>query len=111
MKPKPKRGEVWMVDLGLAAKIRPACVISVDLEEEDRALVGIVPHTTQLRETRFEAVVRVPWLKPGAFDAQGIRPVPPSVFRRRLGTLNATGMTEVESAVLRWTGIANPSEP
>lgn len=99
-----------MLDLGLAAKVRPACVISVELQEEDRVLIGIVPHTTQLRETRFEASVRVPWLKTGAFDAQGLRPVPPNVFQRRLGALNAAGIAEVESAVLRWIGITAPSD-
>jgi mRNA interferase MazF len=25
----PRRGEVWLVDLGMAAKVRPAVVISV----------------------------------------------------------------------------------
>jgi hypothetical protein len=27
--PSPRRGEVWLVDLGMAAKVRPALVISV----------------------------------------------------------------------------------
>ena len=26
---KPKRGEVWLVDMGYAAKVRPALVLSV----------------------------------------------------------------------------------
>jgi mRNA-degrading endonuclease toxin of MazEF toxin-antitoxin module len=36
-----QRGEVWLVDLGLAAKVRPA--LSVPAEDVDRALVTIVP--------------------------------------------------------------------
>jgi mRNA interferase MazF len=55
----PQRGEVWLVDLGLAAKVRPALVISVPAEDADRALVSIVPHTTSSRGTRFEASVAV----------------------------------------------------
>ena len=51
----PQRGEVWLVDLGLAAKVRPALVISVPANDEDRALVTIVPHTTSPRGSRFEA--------------------------------------------------------
>jgi mRNA-degrading endonuclease toxin of MazEF toxin-antitoxin module len=29
----PERGEVWLVDLGMAAKVRPALVISVPAAE------------------------------------------------------------------------------
>jgi mRNA interferase MazF len=41
----PLRGEVYMVDLGLAAKVRPCVVVSVPLEASDRSLVTVVPHT------------------------------------------------------------------
>jgi mRNA interferase MazF len=36
---RPIRGEVWMVDLGMAAKVRPCLVLSVPVEESDRSLV------------------------------------------------------------------------
>jgi mRNA interferase MazF len=68
----PRRGEVWLVDLGLAAKIRPCLVLSVPATEADRSLVTVVPHTTSLRGTRFEVAVSVPFLRAGGFDAQGI---------------------------------------
>ena len=42
----PQRGEVWLVDLGMAAKVRPALVMSIPAADVDRALVTIVPHTT-----------------------------------------------------------------
>ena len=48
MKP-PVRGEVWRVDLGLAAKVRPALVLSIPPTDIERALVTLVPHTTSLR--------------------------------------------------------------
>ena len=32
----PRRGEVWLVDLGMAAKVRPALVISVEASDSDR---------------------------------------------------------------------------
>ena len=50
----PRRGEIWIVDLGPVAKTRPAMVVSIPLLDEDRALVTIVPHTTSTRQTRFE---------------------------------------------------------
>lgn len=39
----PVRGDVWLVDLGLAAKVRPALVLSVPPGPSDRALVTLVP--------------------------------------------------------------------
>ena len=67
MNPNPERGEVWMVDLGMVAKVRPAVILSVAVTEDERNLFGIVPHTAQAWGTRFEAVITVPWLKKGAF--------------------------------------------
>ena len=72
----PHRGEVWLVDLGLAAKIRPCLVFSIPTAEMDRSLVTVVPHTTSIRGTRFEVSVSVPFLRIGGFDAQGIVTVP-----------------------------------
>jgi mRNA-degrading endonuclease toxin of MazEF toxin-antitoxin module len=67
-----RRGEVWLVDLGMAAKVRPAVVVSVPASDTDRALVTIVPHTTSPRQSRFEATVPGPFLKTGVFDAQNL---------------------------------------
>ena len=35
--PKQNRGEVWLVDLGMVAKVRPCLVISIPARLEDRA--------------------------------------------------------------------------
>ena len=67
---------VWLVDLGMAAKVRPCLVISIPAGETERALVTLVPHTTSLRGTRFECVLPVAFLKSGAFDVQGLVTVP-----------------------------------
>jgi hypothetical protein len=42
----PKREEVWQVDFGVTQKVRPALIISVPYGDKDRALIGVVPHTT-----------------------------------------------------------------
>ena len=68
----PQRGEVRFVDLGLAVKVRPALVLSVPVEDTDRALVTLVPHTTSLRGSRFEVPRPVRFLRPGGFDAQSL---------------------------------------
>ncbi len=101
----PLRGEVYMVDLGLAAKVRPCLVLSVPLEESDRSLVTLVPHTTALRQSRFEVAVPVRFLRTGAFDAQGIVTVPTVRLMNRLGTLTNEQLRSVEKAVCEWLGI------
>ena len=51
---QPRRGEVWLVDLGLAAKVRP-CLLLTDFPADDElALVTVVPHTTAMRGNRWE---------------------------------------------------------
>lgn len=72
----PVRGDVWLFDLGMAEKVRPALVISVAFGDADRALVTIVPHTTSLRGSQFEIPVSVPFLKAGAFLVQGVSTYP-----------------------------------
>ena len=103
----PSRGEVWLVDLGLAAKVRPALVLSVQTDDVDRSLVTFVPHTTALRHSRFEAVVPVSFLRAGAFDAQGIVTVPTIRLVRHLGVLSREQLEPVEKAVLHWLGSGN----
>src|SRR5258705_4065490 len=100
----PLRGEVWLVDLGLAAKVRPALAISVPAEEADRALVPLVPHTTSPRQSRFEAAVSVPFLRPGAFDAQNLVTIPHAKLVRHLGKLGGAQLASVERAVCLWLG-------
>jgi mRNA interferase MazF len=102
----PLRGEVWLVDLGLAAKVRPCLVFSVPITDVDRALVTLVPHTTALRGTRFEVEFRVPFLRPGGFDAQGLVTVPTAKLIRRIGRLQEGQLSLVAERVRRWLGFA-----
>lgn len=44
--PKAKRGELWMADLGFVAKVRPVLILSVDYQNEERAVVTYVLRTT-----------------------------------------------------------------
>lgn len=102
----PPRGEVWLVDLGLAAKVRPCLVISVPIQEPDRSLVSLVPHTTSVRGSRFEVSLAIRFLKSGAFDAQGLVTVPQQRLIRRVGTLTPDQLTKVEQAVMSWLGMS-----
>lgn len=104
--PSPRRGEVWVVDLGMTAKVRPALVISVPADDQDRALVTLVPHTTSARQSRFEAAVSVPFLRAGVFDAQNLVTIPHAKLIRSLGVLSTAQFAVVERAVRLWLGIS-----
>ena len=103
--PAANRGEVWQVDLGLAAKVRPALVLNIPFRDAERALYAIVPHTTAPRGTRFEIKLTVPGLDDGAFDVQGLRSIPPSVLIQKRAALTVDQMRQVEAAVKQWLGL------
>jgi mRNA interferase MazF len=102
----PQRGEVWLVDLGLAAKVRPAVVMSIPAGDVDRALVTIVPHTTSARGSRFEAGISVSFLRAGVFDAQNLVTIPHAKLIRDLGKLSPAQMVVVERAIAVWLGLS-----
>ena len=91
--PSADRGSVWSVDLGMAAKVRPCLVLSVPTDPQDRVLVTVVAHTTSVQGTRFEAMVKAPFLKPGAFDGQQVLTVPQVKLVRKLGDLKPDQLT------------------
>lgn len=106
MPPLPvSRAEVWLTDLGMAAKVRPCLVLSVAPGPADRVLFTLVPHATSRQGTAFEVVVPAPFLKPGAFDAQGLVTVPRPRLIRRLGFLPPADLASVEAAVRSWLGL------
>jgi len=102
----PLRGEVWLFDLGMVEKVRPALIFSVAAEETDRALVTIIPHTTSLRGSRYEVSISVPFLKAGAFLVQNVSTYPTARAIRRLGVLKSNQLELIGSAVLRWLGFS-----
>jgi mRNA interferase MazF len=110
MATRPTRGDVWLVDLGMVAKVRPCLVLSVPADDEnDRVLTTVVPHTTAARYSRFEVRSSVRFLKPGAFDAQNIITIPRVKLVRRVGTLPDSQMTDVVRAVRTWLGFDSGS--
>src|SRR2546423_15308369 len=52
--PQARRGELWVIDLGMAQKPRPCLILSIVYLDHERAVVSYVPRTTALRSTRFE---------------------------------------------------------
>ena len=106
MATNPTRNEVWLVDLGMVAKVRPCLVLSIPSDHEhDRVLTTLVPHTTSTRGSRFEVTSNVRFLKSGAFDVQNLVTIPTVKLIRRLGSLPNDQMIAVENTVRNWLGL------
>jgi mRNA interferase MazF len=88
-------GEIWQVDLGMAGKVRPCLLLTGFPNEDELALVSIVPHTTALRANRREVRIPKPFLKDGAFHIQQIQSVPHVRLLRRLGVLTDAEMAPI----------------
>ena len=100
----PLRGEVWLLDLGMVEKVRPALIVSTTYGDHDRALITIVPHTTALRGSEFEIAIPVAFLKTGAFLVQNVATYPIVRAVRKLGVLKGDQFDLVGSGLLRWLG-------
>ena len=96
--PRTKPGEVWLIDLGLAANVRPCLVLSDYPEDDELALLVIVPHTTAVRNNRWELNIPKTFLKPGVFHLQQLQTVPIARLEKRLGVL-----TEAEFGLVKAT--------
>ena len=103
--PKAKRGEIWLIDLGLMQKTRPCLVLNIDYLDHKRAVVTYIPRTTHLRGTRFEVPHQGRGFQPGAFDPQGIGSIPEVKLEMRLGVLEPTILQQVEGALKRWLAL------
>ena len=100
-----RRGEIWIIDLGMAQKTRPCLILSISFLDHERAVVAYVPRTTSIRHTRFEVLHQMRGFDPGAFDAQGIGSIPIVKLERCLGVADATIIGQVEAATKLWLAL------
>jgi len=100
-----RRGEIWLVDLGMVQKTRLAVILSVAFLDHERAVVTYVPRTAMVRGTRFEVDHQVRGFDAGVFDAQGLGGVPVTKLVRNLGVLDSATFEQVEVAVKNWLGL------
>ncbi len=97
-----KASEVWMIDLGMVAKMRP-CLLLTDFPADDElALVTVLPHTTAVRGNRWELQIPKSFLKPGAFHLQQVQSVSLSRLERRLGVLTSEEWTIVQNRLTEY---------
>ena len=97
----PNQGEVWTVDLGMAAKTRPCLVVSRERGADDRDIVTIIPHTTSVTGSRYEVPTNNKSLQ-GAFNVQGITSVSRARFEKRLMALGPTEYEAVLETLKLW---------
>ena len=98
--PRPGAGEVWLVDLGLAAKVRPCLILSDYRADDELALVLVVPHTTAVRGNRWELGIPKPFLTAGVFHLQQVQPVSLPRLERKLGALSTDEFRRVGAALI-----------
>lgn len=97
----PGPGEVWLADLGLAAKTRPVVLVSRRDPDPPRALVVYVPLTTQSRPSKYEVPIpRLPFLDRESFaNVQGLGSIPIVRLERQLGRMPEQTMAEIRRAI------------
>jgi len=84
----PRPGEIWLADLGLAAKTRPVVIVSRQDPDPPRSLVLYVPLTTQRRDNPYEVPLpRLPFLdRESVANVQGLGSLPTVRLERKIGT-------------------------
>ena len=98
-------GEVWMIDFGMAAKVRPALLLTNAPADNELDVVTTLLHTTALRGNRWELSIPKPFLKPGAFHLQQIQTISTVKLERRLGALTDDEMNRVLDALAERFGM------
>ena len=98
----PHPGEVWLADLGLAAKTRPVVVISRHDPDPPRSLVLYIPLTTQHRRSSYEVPLpRLGFLdRDSVANVQGLGSLPQVRLERRLGRLPDDVMKGIKRALI-----------
>jgi mRNA interferase MazF len=82
-------GEVWIIDLGMVAKVRPCLILTDGPKGDDLDVFTVVAHTTACRGSHWEISIEKPFLdNEGAFDVQRIATVASVKLERKLGTLS-----------------------
>jgi mRNA interferase MazF len=98
-------GEVWMIDFGMAAKVRPALILTGTPSADELDLVTVLLHTTSVRGNRWELNIPKPFLKPGAFHLQQVQTISTIKLERRLGALTPEELDRVRNALKDRLGI------
>jgi mRNA interferase MazF len=97
----PQPGEIWLADLGLAAKTRPIVIVSRQDTDPPWSLVLYVPLTTQRRDSPYEVPLpRLPFLdRESVANVQGLGSLPTVRLERKIGKLPNNVMERLKDAL------------
>ena len=97
-----KPGEIYLVDLGIAAKVRPMIVLSREDSDAPRALAICAPVTTSTRESRYEIPIGKPgFLKADSFvNVQGLQAISYHELHRKLGTISDAYLSQIKDSLI-----------
>jgi mRNA interferase MazF len=97
----PQPGEIWLADLGLAAKTRPIVIVSRQDPDPPRSLVLYVPLTTQRRDSPYEVPLpRLPFLdRESVANVQGLGSLPTVRLERKIGKLPNNVMERLKNVL------------
>jgi len=105
--PSFERGDVVVVDLGMAAKMRPCVVVSVNNPDRQRNMSVVVPMTTEIRGGECEIPFPKPaWLRQeSVVNVLGIAGVDNARIERRISAFPADRMAAIDSVLKRLLGL------
>ena len=87
--PAAKPGDVWIADLGMAAKVRPCLVLTPPPRENELDVFTVIARTTVSRGNRWEISIQKPFLlEEGVFDVQRLATIARVKLERKLGELS-----------------------
>ncbi len=97
----PVPGELYLVDLGIVGKVRPAVVVSREDKDCPRAIAICAPLTTQNRGSAYEVGLgRLKFLdKDSWVNVQGLMSLGHERLIRRLGRISGTQLSQVKAAL------------
>ena len=99
----PCHGEVWIVDMGMVAKTRPAVVLIADQLDAPRSLIIHIPITRENRGSSLEVPLgHLPFLDPASVaNVQAIGSLPSVRFEKRLGVVSAADLQTIKAALAK----------
>jgi mRNA interferase MazF len=97
----PKPGEIYLVDLGMAAKVRPAVVVSRHNPDSPRALALLVPLSTEYRNSNYEVPLgKLRFLTKASWaNTQGTMSVGHERLLRPLGSVTTAQLAQIKAAL------------
>ena len=101
------RGDVVIVDLGMAQKVRPCVVVSISNPDRERNMSVVVPMTTEIRGGECEvSFPKPPWLRSeSVVNVLGVAGIDNAKVIRRIGPFPAAKLLEISLLLTRILGL------